>query len=159
MYIISKRLSRYEISYEQTRLRMIWVFDTCLTDIPCCTRPVIVILNHTHTKKIPTITCSKYVLSWFHENSLSHNFAKRRTETTHKNPVIIFRPRMTEYIISVILRTAWYWTMMSDFWDARYFFVWWTFKNRDFIQISMIISWSLPLQSISSIIKMPISLK
>ena len=33
-------------------------------------------------KKIPTIACSKYVLSWFHENSLSHNFAKRRMETT-----------------------------------------------------------------------------
>ena len=37
-----------------------------------------------HTQKIPTITCSKYVLSLFHENSLSHNFAKRRMETTYK---------------------------------------------------------------------------
>ena len=40
--------------------------------------------KHKNTQKIPTITCSKYVLSLFHENSLSHNFAKRRMETTYK---------------------------------------------------------------------------
>ena len=126
----------------QTRLRMIWVYDTFLTDIPRWTRPMIGILNHIEKKQKKNITCSQWVLSWFRENSLSHNFAKRRTETTYKNPVIIFKSlRMAEYEISVILRAAWYWTMRSDFWDARVF-VRWTFKHRDFIQISMITSWS-----------------
>ena len=36
-------------------------------------------------------TCSKYVLSWFHENSLSHNFAKDERKQHTKNPVIIFK--------------------------------------------------------------------
>ena len=66
---------------------------------------------------------------------------------------------MAEFKISVISLAAWYWTMISDFWDAKDLFDWWTFKHRGYIQISMIITWSLPLQLLSSVIKMPISLK
>ena len=61
---------------------------------------------HTHTH---TITCSKHVLLWFHENSLSHKFAKRRTETTYKNPVIIFKSlRIAEWFSVLHDTELWY---------------------------------------------------
>ena len=53
----------------------------------------------------------------------------------------------------------WGGSILVDHWSTVSSFVWWTLKHRDFIQISMIISWSLPLQLFSSIIKMPILLK
>ena len=75
---------------------------------------------------LPTVTCSKNDLQWFHENSFirySVIVLKDEREQYTKHTVVIFKSSLsTEFKISVTLLVAWYITMISDFWDARDFF-------------------------------------